>query len=383
MPFEIYEGLSTRILKNVANVDTVIDHFVGVVIPIIEVGLALQIVLHGYRVIRGEGGQHHFLDVFSRSLRAFLVLALALTGNMYEQNVHQFIVGLGNDVLVGFGGAEGLTKYQQIDLAMTQGLAAFDAVVAWGNDHINIGFIYVELTGILAILAGTLMILIILLLGVIACAELLIIDFGLYIIFGVGPLFVACYAFEATARYFDTWFASALKWTFTAVVIMITVLMSVKLLQDFVYDISTAGNLKQIMLVILSASAAAVVLIMIVMRAPAIASDLVGGTGLNGVAGSIKSAVSNGIKTSVKTVLKGGLYGVKKTGGAVAGAFRKSSKDGGTGEDGGGKGKSGKNGGSERGPGSDALDSSKNHGKPGNSQGKSRSPVLTLPPVKK
>jgi type IV secretion system protein VirB6 len=284
MPFTVYQDLSSQILVYGGSVTTVSSRFVTMVTPLIQAGLALQIMLHGYRILRGEGGQNHFLDVFSKCLRAFLVFSLVLVGGMYEENVHRFVVGLGDDVLVGFGGDPSLNKYQQVDAAMEAGFDAFDRVVDWGKRHITFSLFKIDITGVWAILAGALMILLILVLGVIACAELLVIDFGLYIIFGVGPLFVACYAFEATARYFDSWLSGVLKWTFTAVVIVITVLMSVQLLSAFAIQLSAAGNLSQIILVILSACAATVVLMVIVTRAQAIAGALVGGGGLNSMA---------------------------------------------------------------------------------------------------
>lgn len=322
MAFEVFQSVSTVLLAYGADATGVSSKFVTMVTPVIQTGLALQIVLHGYRIIRGEGGQHHFLDVFSRCLRAFLVFTLALAAGMYEQNVHQFIVGLGDDVLVGFGGDPGLNKYQQIDAAMEAGFAAFRKLIDWGFNNIDVGFIFVHLAGVWAILAAAVMIVLILLLGVIACAELLVIDFGLYIIFGVGPLFVACYAFEATARFFDTWLSGVLKWVFTAVVITITVLMAVKLLQTFVFQVTDDANLFQILLIILKASAATVVLIQIVYRAPTIATDLVGGIGLNSMASRVGSAISNSIKGAAKGGITGGMEGGEGAmKGAAMGAF--------------------------------------------------------------
>lgn len=364
MPFAVFEKVSTALLTYASNVTVVSAKFVTVVTPVIQAGLALQIMLHGFRIIRGEGGQHHLLDMFSRCLRAFLVFSLALAAGAYETNVHQFIVGIGDDVLVGFGGQAGLNKYQQVDAAMQAGFDAFDKVVAWGRDHIGIGFIYIDISGIWAILAGAVMILIILFLGVIACAELLVVDFGLSIIFGVGPLFVACYAFEATARFFDTWLSGVLKWVFTAVVITITVLMTVQLLQKFATEISDAGNLSQILLVILSASAATVVLIMIVLRAPTIATDLVGGIGLNSMAGRVGSAISNTMKGAMKGGISGGMKGGEGAmKGAVMGAFGMTPNRTWRGEESGRKkgGDAEPGGGSAKGPGSRAVQAAVAH----------------------
>lgn len=322
MPFQVFQDISALVLDYGMDVTTVSSRFVAMVTPLVQAGLALQITLHGYRIIRGEGGQHHFLDVFSKSLRAFLVFTLVLASGMYEENVRQAVVGLGQDVLVGFGGDPGLDKYQQIDAAMDAGFEAFEKVVDWGKGHISFSLFHIDISGVWAILAGAVMILMILILGVIACAELLVVDFGLFIIFGVGPLFVACYAFEATARFFDTWLSGVLKWTFTAVVITITVLMSVRLLSTFAIKLTAAGTLAQVILVVLSACAAAVVLILIVLRAPTIATDLVGGIGLNSMAGraaaAVSGAMSGGVKGAISGAMKGGEGGRK---GALMGAF--------------------------------------------------------------
>lgn len=321
MPFTVYQDLSAHILVYGGSITEVSSRFVTMVTPVIQAGLAMQIVVHGYRIIRGEGGQNHFLDVFSKCLRAFLVFTLVLASGMYEENVHRFVVGLGDDVLVGFGGDPTLNKYQQIDAAMEAGFDAFDEVVDWGKRHITFSLFKIDISGVWAILAGALMILLILILGVIACAELLVVDFGLYIIFGVGPLFVACYAFEATARFFDTWLSGVLKWTFTAVVITITVLMSVQLLKAFAIQLSAAGNLSQIIVVILSACAATVVLMVIVGRAQTIASDLVGGGGLNSMARRAGASGMSSIKSSLVKTLGGAAKG-GPAGAAAAAASR-------------------------------------------------------------
>lgn len=319
MPFSIYHDLSTEVLFFAGDVSAVSSRFVTMVTPVIQAGLAMQIVVHGYRIIRGEGGQNHFLDVFTKCLRAFLVFTLVLAGGMYEENVRQFIIGLSNDVLVGFGGDPNKNKYQQIDLAMQAGFDAFDRVVDWGKRHITFSLFKIDISGVWAILAGALMILLILIMGVIACAELLVVDFGLYIIFGVGPLFVACYAFESTARFFDTWLSGVLKWTFTAVVITVTVLMAVNLLSEFAIRLTAAGNLSQVLVVILSASAATLALMVIVGRAQTIAGDLVGGSGLNSMAKRAGSQLAGGM-SGVKGALVRSLGGAAKGGPAGAAA---------------------------------------------------------------
>jgi type IV secretion system protein VirB6 len=325
MPFGVFQAISTLIVDYGTRFTTVSSAFVTAVTPIIQSGLALQITLHGFRIIRGEGGQQHLLDMFSRCLRAFLVFSTVLAAGAYETYMHQFIVGLGNDVLVGFGGDPALNKYQQIDATMQRGFDAFALILDWGNDHIDIGFIYIDLTGLWAILAGALLILLILMLGAFACFELLVIDFGLLIFFGIGPLFVACYAFEATARYFESWLAGVLKWLFAGVVISITVLMAVWVLERFVLDISKGGNLDQVLLAILTAGATTGLLIMIVRRAPEIAADLVGGGALGSAAREIKSQISQMIKGSRGDKKNGAGGGGTGVGGAGAGGHARRS----------------------------------------------------------
>ena len=46
------------------------------VIPLVAAGVSLQVAFHGFAVIRGGGGSNHFLDVFAKAMRAFLVFAL-------------------------------------------------------------------------------------------------------------------------------------------------------------------------------------------------------------------------------------------------------------------------------------------------------------------
>lgn len=300
MPFEVFHNLSQVILEYGFDSIKVSSSLIVSVTPVIQAALAMQIILHGYRIIRGEGGQNHFLDVFNKCLRAFLVFTLVLVGGAYEENLVKLVKGLSQDILVAFGGDPKMDMYQTIDQAMEKGFEAFDKIVKWGKKHIIILIIYNNVDGVWAILAGALLILLILILGVLAFVDLMVIDFGLFIIFGVGPLFVACYAFETTAKFFDTWLAGLLKWVMTATIITVVILLAVHVLEIFVLKLTQGGNFKQVISTILSAIAATVVLMILVTRAPTLATDLVGGIGLNSVLASRAQSMMGSAQRLVK-----------------------------------------------------------------------------------
>ena len=72
------------VLGMVASWSSIPNTLITWVTPVLLLGLTILIMWHGYKVIRGAGGQDHLLDVFFNSIRVFFVFSLCLVGGVYS-----------------------------------------------------------------------------------------------------------------------------------------------------------------------------------------------------------------------------------------------------------------------------------------------------------
>lgn len=263
----------------------------GWVLPMVITGLTIQLMWHGFNILRGSSGSHAIFDVFAKLMRSFLIISLCLATNAYTDNVVAMRTDVENSLVSAATGTPGGNKYASLDTAAQQALNATDKIVqtVWGKISIW------DLGGTIGdairftIVAG-IMYLCILIFCIISAIDYIVIDVSVLIILGLGPVFVACWAFEATSRFFDSWLNAVIKYTVTVAVINILVIASVTILSTLTSDIAT-GPLEYAPLV--KAIAAACILALLVSKASALAGDIVGGTGISlNSSGAASKAVS-------------------------------------------------------------------------------------------
>ena len=108
----VFEPLATNLPRQLAE---------GV-IPLVAAGVSLQVAFHGFAVIRGTGGTNHFLDVFAKAMRAFLVFALCLTGNAYVEEIRPIFEDLQTSLTTYVSGNSG-DLYAELDRVMHSGIS--------------------------------------------------------------------------------------------------------------------------------------------------------------------------------------------------------------------------------------------------------------------
>ncbi|NRR30392.1 type IV secretion system protein [Oxalobacteraceae bacterium] len=308
MAFTLFTSLATPILAYSQGFTELSGNLIKLVVPIVLAGFGVVIAWQGLNIIRGAGGQNHFLDLFAKSLRTFLVLTLCLTSAAYTDNVvgivKEFRIGVINSlpstakIVDADGKAE--NEYKRIDQTMDKVTVAYDIIIVWSKEHIDLNIFSFELTGIIGFIAAAIIYLMMLIFCATAMVNLLVIDFSLNIVYGLGPLFVACLAFESTQRYFDTWLGAVFKYIFTVIVIFCVISMSVGIIEGFSNKLATDINGDNFISTMWGAVAACGVMILILINAPSIASDLAGGMALN-LTGPAKAAqlATGAAKTAV------------------------------------------------------------------------------------
>lgn len=301
------------------------------VIPLIAAGVSLQVAFHGFAVIRGTGGSNHFLDVFAKSMRAFLVFALCLTGSAYVNDIRPIIEDLQKSLVTYVSGGSG-DIYKELDSVMQSGIQTFETVhsLLYEREHlsveIGIGTKGIHLDGVPAIILQAIVSFFILAFGIFAFIDVQVISQSIVIVLAFGPLFLAGFAFEATSKWAEGWLTSAVKYVMTAVVLLVVVVAAkdqaqkfVTMLQnhagDFIPNGGTIGSRlyeEQGKLI-----AVMIVLSALLGKASSIAADMVGSLGVASNAMGMVRAAQGATMGAVKGMIQGGAGG-----GGIKGAMK-------------------------------------------------------------
>lgn len=327
----MFVEIAQKITEAFVFLQEVATKLTGWVLPMIIAGLTIQLMWHGFNILRGSSGGHVIFDVFAKLMRSFMIISLCLATNAYTDNVVAMRTDVENSLVSAATGTPGSNKYETLDTAAKQALDATDNIVQTVWRKISIW----DLGGTIGdairftIVAG-IMYLCILIFCIISAIDYIVIDVSVLIILGLGPVFVACWAFEATSRFFDSWLNAVIKYTVTVAIINILVIASVAILNKLTLDIAS-GPLEYGPLV--KAIAAACILALLVSKASALAGDIVGGTGITLHSGNAASKA-----VSAATSAPGKLMNMAKTAKGAGGAAGKAGAGGGRAAGGGGSG---------------------------------------------
>lgn len=313
--FQVIAPLASKILDATNAWSGVAGKLSGLVMAPILVGVTLTIMWHGFNILRGAGGQHAILDVFAKFLRAFLVVGLAISAGAYSENVVGFFQELRNGLTSMFVSGTA-TSYQSLDSAVSAALSSWDPTWAWASEHIKLLSTSPDTSGIVALGCWFFMVGAMLIFATICAINLIVIDFALALIFALGPIFVACFAFQATSRFTDAWLGGVLKYTFTAIVISAVVGIGMGVLQTYTSAIAASAGALDFVTAAFAAIGASLILCILTARIPSLAGDIVGGIGINavgpGMAARPLSAVASMAGGAGKGAANAAAYGAGK-----------------------------------------------------------------------
>lgn len=274
MSFDLFNTLQGKILPPITDVIGKSSELVAWVAPFILLGVTLTLIIHGFEVVRGAGGHQYFLDALVKVARPVILLNLALLGGMYASTVVGFFLELRTD-LSGLFGAKGANSYVAIDKAVSNGLDALTDLIPVANSQISL--LSGNLQGLVIYVCLGVTALGLLFYAGVAAFHLVIVDASLALIFGVGPLFVASFAFQTTSRFFDSWLSAVLKYTLTAVFITVVIGLSNSLIQKFAAALVASTEASDFIGIAATSLCTAGLLAALIVRASALAADLVGG----------------------------------------------------------------------------------------------------------
>lgn len=313
---DVFEPLATNLPAQLAN---------GV-IPLIAAGVSLQVAFHGFAVIRGTGGTNHFLDVFAKAMRAFLVFALALAGNAYVTEIRPVFEELQTSLTTYVSGGGG-NIYAELDGVMQSGITTFETVhkLLYDREHLSVevcilGCKGIHLDGVPAIILQAIVSFFILAFGIFAFIDVQVISQSIVIVLSFGPLFLAGFAFESTAKWAEGWLSAAVKYVLTAIVLLVVVIAAKQQAELFVTELRDGASSYDLIPwqgtigAALYQAQGKLIAIMIVLtallaKASSIAADMVGSLGIaSNAIGMARSAKASAVGAA-KGLVQGGLGG--------------------------------------------------------------------------
>jgi type IV secretion system protein VirB6 len=301
--FRVIAPLASKILEATNAWSGIAGQLASLVMAPIITAVTILIMWHGFNIVRGAGGSNHLLDVFAKFLRAFLVVGLAISGGAYAATIVAFFQDLRNGLTTMFV-AGSATSYDALDNAVRMALSTWDPTWAWSSEHINLWS--GDTSGLVAVACWFFMAGAMLILAVICAINLIVIDFALALIFALGPIFVACFAFQSTARFTDAWLGGVLKYTFTAVVVAAVVGIATSILQTYATAIAASQGALDFVTAAFGAVGAAFILVVLTGRIPQIAGDIVGGIGISAVGPAMAASPLAAMASAARSGVNGG-----------------------------------------------------------------------------
>lgn len=326
-------------------------------LSLVEAGLILQIMWYGVKTIVTGGREARLVEVILSTLRPSIVIGLCLAGTAYTDEIIAFFVSgldgtsatggtvssLQADLINIFSSGAGApaTPFASIDSAFSAGINAFNALADWSAHeliprlsasisfdlsfpfiHIHFGLDWNIQQAMQIMLIAGILVLLIVVMCVLAFADLVVNLIGLKILFGVGPIFICLYSFKQTERYFQSWIKAVLKWTFSGAFLVIVVNIMTQLLNRVaadVYAIAGSGSFSDILRECLAATAAVTATMILSAKIGTIAGDLLGSHALETISQKLSRVVGDTVKGAVKGLVTGGPTGALK-GAAMAAA---------------------------------------------------------------
>lgn len=301
----------TTVIQNLAGLITnqltgwvgVSDQFIAGLKAPLTAALSLMLVWRALGIVRGVNANMAVLDSVLSTLRVVLVWYGALTAGSYSTNVIGFLGDLRTSLSSAF--VPGATSgYQALDGMLADGITSFKLIFSQSSQHMNI--LAMDFTGFLSAAGGALMLGCMVIFAIVAAFNLLFVDLAVMFLVAVGPLFVACFAFASTTRFFDAWLGACLKYIFTGVMVTAVASLAIGVMRNYASDLAKMVDTWDVVAASFACLGASGVLILFASRAPGLAADITSGIAVHGLGlqsaagplGAIATVANRGAKTA-------------------------------------------------------------------------------------
>lgn len=222
-----------------AFVEPAASNIISAVGGTVLVGTTLYLSVMGYLIIAGYLS-NPFWDVVKNCAKAAFIGAIALSAGNYMD----WVVGSINGLQEGLASALNTSGadpngsiYKTLDASLDKAFDLVGECLSKANDSgwdvgTALGWWFCGIAIGLGALLFTL----------IGGAIVITAKFALAALFALGPLFIACLIWPATARFFDSWFSQAMNYVFTIVIVAVFLSFAMAAFDRFIDGADVSGD---------------------------------------------------------------------------------------------------------------------------------------------
>lgn len=238
-------------------------------------GATVYFVLFGYMIMAGRV-QQPMSGFITQCVKYLLIGGFALSADIYMSWVVSAIQGLENGLASAFAttgtGGDPISVYATVDESLGKGWAiSGDLWEKAGNRGMtDLGMAIGEYINATLIAIATLLV------GLPAGAMIVIAKAALTLLLGIGPFFIMCLMWSATAKWFDAWFSLVMNRILTIALLAAVASFAIKIFDAFAGGVNLESD-QNPLFTALSLLVLALVMMGLLYKAADMAAGLAGG----------------------------------------------------------------------------------------------------------
>lgn len=291
-------------------------NIIDVIAPWVLISITIYFSVTGYMVIAGRISEP-LSDILIKGTKIALIAMIGLNSGQFMNYAVGSITDLEAKLLGAVGGQGAASIYGVLDNAYDKG---WDAMAQAFQQAGQLSFMSEAGSILMLLLTGVLGIVGLVAITCIGGGIVMLAKMALIVVLGLGPFFICCLMFPATAGMFDSWLKTCMNYVFTTVIVAAFIVIFMQVYMLVINGLSdlfasgtdaeglASGALSYSVLILM----VAVVSSYITLQVPTIASSLVGGISLSansltsmlGGARNVTSNIGGGAKSAASSAGK-------------------------------------------------------------------------------
>ena len=263
------------------------SNVIDLIAPWVLISVTIYFLITGYMVMSSRISEP-LSDVLIKGSKIALISMAALSAGGFMSYAAGSITGLEKDLLSAVGGKDATSIYALLDNSYEKG---WDATAQAFKKATDLNFLTAAGEIFMLLIIGLIGMVGLVVMTSIAAGIILLSKMAIVVALGLGPLFVCCLMFPATAGWFDSWLKTCLTYVLTAVIVASFLVIFVNVYLKVVEHLTTlfatggdtegatSGALAYAMTILL----VTVISSFVMLQSPNIAASLAGGVSVAGM----------------------------------------------------------------------------------------------------
>lgn len=257
-------------------VSNVSSNLATAITPIAVTALTIWIMVYGLAVMRHEVSEP--ISVFAgKVVKIGIILGFALGSGIYQSEIVAGVKALETGLVTVVAPNAGGNIYTVLDMFDAKGVEMALVIMGRGVSLLPWGGWLDVITGLIVFAANAVLLLV--------CGGFVVMaKVATAFVLGLGPIFIACFAFPPTAKFFDAWVGKVANYLLLTVILAFSVSLSIFICDDYMtramasLQAEASNQIADAFGMVILYGA----LLIMVYQAPHLASGLAGGASLTG-----------------------------------------------------------------------------------------------------